>query len=525
MKRTVNAHIGGVVFTIEEEAYDALSNYLKEVEGIFGNDENAKEIVFDIEVRIAEIFTKEAKSVITLPDAEKVIKILGEPRSFNEGSSENGSAENTGNFSSDTYDTKNRNRKVFRNGDDRLIGGVASGLSAYFGVDPLVLRILFLVLIPITGTAIIIAYLILWAVVPEAKTPSEKLMMFGKPVNLENLKNKVNEEADKVQQSFKNFGRKKKISKFLKSVGFFVESFVKGLLAFFTKVAKFIAGVIASIIGLAAFAVFIVMLVIIFYNTDFIGEGVPYLEEFRLIMPAYFKVLTISVLLTALVPLLWIVVALFAWIVKFKLSLKWFMIGSFALWIISLLFIFTVGLGHLSNFKDSKVIAESHIFHDINPTSDTLRVVMPESKWWESSRQKTIVINDKKYQIFEDKFKVGSPSVSIKKATNSAFSIQIKRSATGSNFSKAEENAQEIEYAFKREMPVLSLNPFFTFPTNVGYRRQSVEIEIYIPEGSYIELDKAVKKQAGKTLLNDFKLLEDSPTAVFRMSPQGLAGF
>ena len=194
MKKTININLGGIVFNIDDDAYIKLKAYLDQIEIYFSNENEGGEILADIENRIAELFQERSKGtgrVIDMKDVDEVIRILGDPEEI--GGPENGQGEHQRKrYSSKTY------RRIYRDPDNRVLGGVCSGISAYWRMDPLILRILFLVSFLGFGIGLII-YLILWIVIPEARTATQKLEMKGEPVNISNIGKTVKEEFNNVK--------------------------------------------------------------------------------------------------------------------------------------------------------------------------------------------------------------------------------------------------------------------------------------------------------------------------------------
>ncbi len=189
----MNINIGGIIFNVDEETYERLKSYLNEISNHFKDSEGGEEIISDIESRIVELFQQKLnskKEVITLADVDEVISIMGKPSDF-ESSEEN-----------DDYDpdVKQFNKKrMFRDIDNRMLGGVCSGLGAYFRVDTLWFRLGF-VIATFSGLSIL-AYLVLWVIIPPAKSVSEKLEMNGDPVTISNIEKAFREEMDGIRDT------------------------------------------------------------------------------------------------------------------------------------------------------------------------------------------------------------------------------------------------------------------------------------------------------------------------------------
>ena len=195
MKITVSINLGGYSFNIDEDAYAELKRYLKNLEVHFAGEDSSSEILSDIETRMAELFRTKIttyKQVINNEDVRQVISVLGAPEDISD--SDGPSANDK--FSSPGY------HRMYRDTEHGVIGGVCSGMGAYWDIDPVILRIIFVVLIMAGGIGALV-YLILYIVLPEAKTTAQKIEMKGNPVNIHNIKDSVKKEVENVRRNLK----------------------------------------------------------------------------------------------------------------------------------------------------------------------------------------------------------------------------------------------------------------------------------------------------------------------------------
>lgn len=189
MKMTVNINLGGYAFYLDDDAYERLRQYMKSLEKEFSGEPGAAEIMSDIEGRISELFSGKLssyKQVITMKDVEEVMAILGSPEDI------------SGVDSSGEVPPRSQ-RRMYRDPDRRIIGGVCAGISAYLDWQPFIMRIIFVALIFAGGFSLLL-YLILWIVLPEAKTTAQKLEMRGDPVTIENITDSVRQEFNTVKE-------------------------------------------------------------------------------------------------------------------------------------------------------------------------------------------------------------------------------------------------------------------------------------------------------------------------------------
>ena len=192
MKITLSVNLGGYSFNIDEDAYGELKRYLKNLEFHFAGEESSSEILSDIETRMAELFIAKMtayKQVITMQDVHDAISVLGTPEDI---------ADTEGKTTRDKFSSPGFHR-MYRDPDHRIIGGVCAGMSAYWDIDVIILRVIFAVLV-LAGGLGVLTYLILWVVLPEAKTTAQKIEMKGEPVNIHNIKESVKQEFDTVRK-------------------------------------------------------------------------------------------------------------------------------------------------------------------------------------------------------------------------------------------------------------------------------------------------------------------------------------
>ncbi len=222
MKKTLTVNLGGTVFHIDDDAYRLLDNYLNNLKLYFKKEDGGQEIVEDIEMRISELFSEkiaDGQQVITICDVEDVIARMGQPQDFgandeaeeNKGKSQNEEPKQSGQY-------VNFGKHLYRNPDDKILGGVLGGLAAYTGWDPTLIRILALILICFYGVMIPI-YFICWLIIPQANTAAEKLAMRGEPINVENIGKTVTDGFEKAANGVNDFVQSGKPRNFLQKLG------------------------------------------------------------------------------------------------------------------------------------------------------------------------------------------------------------------------------------------------------------------------------------------------------------------
>jgi len=203
MKRTVTVNLNGRVFTMDEDAYQLLEKYLNNIRIYFRKEEGSSEIIADFEARIEELFSERIRlgyEVITSKDVEEVISRVGKPADFGDDEPENRKEEKQASQQNYQQIYQQVKKTFFRDDDHKMLGGICSGLAAYFDWDVLLVRLIAIVLIFATSGTIVPIYLLAWIIFPAAKTAAEKLQMQGRPITVENIGKTVAAEAEPVSR-------------------------------------------------------------------------------------------------------------------------------------------------------------------------------------------------------------------------------------------------------------------------------------------------------------------------------------
>ncbi|MDH6356004.1 phage shock protein PspC (stress-responsive transcriptional regulator)/uncharacterized membrane protein [Dysgonomonas sp. PH5-45] len=205
MKKTLKVSIGGMAFSIDEDAYMVLDGYLNTLKDHYKNHEEGEEIINDVEARMGELLLikiKNPQTVVTLTEAKEVARIMGNPSDFDDAPAAGEESDNDSHPVEEPSKTATR-RRLYRDPENSVVGGVCSGLGYYFKVDPVFIRIAFVVLLLVTTPIafsngrgldingfIILAYIILWIAMPKAVTLPQRLAMMGLDPTVENVLNK-----------------------------------------------------------------------------------------------------------------------------------------------------------------------------------------------------------------------------------------------------------------------------------------------------------------------------------------------
>lgn len=282
MKKTININLAGFVFYIDEDAYETLQKYLNNIRTYLGNTEGREEIIDDIESRIAELFSEKQKQVITLIEVNEVIEVMGQPEDYM--SEEEPEVKTAGQQS---------NKRLYRDPDSTVLGGVCSGVGHYLNIDAVWIRLIFLAMVW-SGVSILF-YFILWAIIPKAETTAQKLEMKGKAATFSNIEDYVRKGYENVKDDFKNVdfkGAGEKAKQGASGFFAFLGELISKLFAALGKLLSFIANILGKLLGviiLITTVALIIVLTVSFIIGSFIdiniGNDLLVLPGFEFIGP------------------------------------------------------------------------------------------------------------------------------------------------------------------------------------------------------------------------------------------------
>lgn len=484
MNKTVNINLGGMFFHIDEEAYQKLTRYFDAIKRSLTNSSGQDEIIKDIEMRISELLTEKQKSdkhVVSLKDVDEVIAVMGQPEDYRIDNEETGNP--TPNFSS------SKTKKLYRDTENGMIGGVLAGLGHYFGIDKVWLRIFLLIMIFAWGTGFL-AYIILWIVMPAATTTTEKLEMTGEPVTISNIEKKVREEFENVSEKFKNanydeMGNRVKTG--AEKIGSSFGNFIIAVLRVFSK----FLGILLILGGLT---VLFFLLVGIFTLGSGVFVDFPWTTFVETGNLTDYPTWTFGLIMFFAVGIPFFFLSLLG----FKLlSPNLRSIGNIAkytllaIWLIAVALAIAIGIKQASAFAvDGRVVQKQNI--NLN-SADTLLIKFKHNDYFAKN------IND------NDNFKITldstgnnviySNNVSFKIApsdTKLAY-IQIEKEAKGSTLFEAKKRAEKIKYSFKVTGNQLLLNNYLLTNLKDKFRDQEIEVTLFLPLGTLLKMDQSMK--------------------------------
>ena len=487
MNKTVNINIGGLFFHIDEDAYQKLSRYFDAIKRSLSNSSGKDEIMKDIEMRVAELLTEKQKSdkhVINNKDVDEVVAIMGQPEDYiiDDDATQTNNFENT---------TSSKRKKLYRDEERGLIGGVCTGLGHYFGIDAVWIKVLFLIFVFAGFGTGIVAYFVLWVATPKASTTSEKLEMTGEPVTISNIERKVREEFENVSNKFKNVDYDKMGNQIRSNTESAGNQLGTAFVKIFGAFAKVLGALIVVFSSIALFGICIASIVLIFSSslpentilnhiqtpigleTPLWLQGILFLLSFGI--PFFFLlILGLKLLVTNLKSI--------GNIVKYSLL---------AIWIIAVGILISIGISEATQIAyDGKVVKKETI--NIAPT-DTLYIKFKNNDFYSKN-----VEERNNFRITQDennKEIIYSNEVSIKvlPTDEKLPYIQIEKLAVGKNASEAKTRAEKINYNYQIIGSQILFDNYFITDIKNKFRDQNIEIFLYLPKGTIIKPDSSVE--------------------------------
>jgi phage shock protein PspC (stress-responsive transcriptional regulator) len=450
----------------------------------------------------------DARQVVNKSDIDNIIVIMGQPEDYSE-------AEET--FTDANYSQKknhNTGKKLFRDGDDKFLGGVAAGIAHYFNIDTIWIRLGLLALFFGGGFGIIL-YIILWILLPEAKTTAEKLQMEGEPVNIDNIEKKIRKEFDnvsgKIKEGANEFSEKinKTFSgKALKNNGLqdFMNTLGKIVLVFFKVISKFIGAILVFV----AAAVILSLIISGFslgslewLNVD--GNFLHYPPFFYdAILPKW--VLTLALFLLIGIPFLILFVLglriLSSSIKQFTKATSLTFIG---IWIVALLTLIFTGLDFGTSHVNYGQAAKKTSLNFVQKDSITLKMINDDEIYYTHNLKR----NSDKHEVDIDgtsKTYSNNVKVDVKRSNSNEGYLMLQKVSRGKNSNNANKNAKKIEYKFEIINKTIVLDAYYLSDFKNFWKEEEIIITVYIPESTTVYFDNTVK---------NFLYRVDNETAIY----------
>ncbi|MCL6265469.1 PspC domain-containing protein [Flagellimonas myxillae] len=499
MNKTVNINLANTLFHIDDEAYNRLRRYLESIKRSFSGTAGSDEIIADIEARVAELFLEKMENerqVITQKEVDEVINIMGQPEDYmvDEDIFEDEPRK------SQEQGTR-RTKKLYRDIDQKYIGGVCAGLEHYLGIDALWVRLLFIILTIFSGFGLV-AYILLWILVPEATTTSQKLDMSGEPINISNIERKVKEGFDDVADKVKNVDYEKVGNKVKSGSKTFFDTIGDIIMFFFKIIGKFI-GILLIIIGASAMiSLFIAMFTVGISN----AVHIPGVDFYEIVGTTGTPVWVMSILIffTIGIPFFFLMYLGLKILVNNLKSIgniaKFSLLG---LWLISIGTLFALGIRQAAEFTNvGSVNVREQLVAD--NTSDTLVIKMRDSEL--EFNMEEVHFGRMRFTYDENDTRIlisDEVDIRLRKAEDSIVSLNVRKDSHGRTTLAARERAKQISYGYELSDNQIILDDYLTTPTSSKARNQEVTSTIYLPEGKFVQFQESTRGHVGRGIKND----------------------
>ena len=466
MNKTLSIGLAGFSFTIEEHAYIKLSDYLAALRSSLDANE-ADEVMHDIEIRMVEIFKDSLakREVINDTDVERVIAQIGRPEQIEE-QEEAYYSEKSKKKEQKTSGSYSGNKQLFRDPEKQKIAGVCAGLAHYVGMDISAMRAIWLGIAilgvftaAISTSLIVLIYVILWIVLPQAQTATDFLKMKGKPMNFDNLKNESNKLVQFANESTQRVGEiytenKPYINNASSGLWNVIKYFIGGILALMA---------VGSIIG-----------VFVLFGMFGIDSNFPGANEMKFYFndDGLYQILSAIIIIGSLIPaILFTLLSIKIFSPKTKLRNIGWVIGALFVALMALGAYFGVSMAKKEAFlKGDKEDIENV---DINTTSDSLFVDMKQVMIPQNFTPYDDDIFSDKKSVFEEDY----PSVDVtRKSDITAPYLIIKKEGKGYNI------PIQLNVPVEIQGNKILLPNFMKYPYEHRFRDYRVNYELVVPQ-------------------------------------------
>ncbi len=551
MKKTTSININGIFFHIDDSAYQSLEQYLEALRKHFSASEGADEIMEDIEARVAEIFQgrlDETKKIIQQEDVDEVIRLLGKPADIS-----GNEAEATGTGAGPTE--RRTHRRLYRDPDHRVLGGVCSGLGHYFNADPIWFRLAFIILTLIFGTSILI-YIAMWIVIPAAVNTSEKLEMKGESINIHTIERNIREEMNDLKNRYRRIRDKhrpqteaevrdfKRRMRHLRrelrhnrripvvesgSLGSRIGGVIENLVYYSIKALLIFVGIIFLIIGIT----FITGLILSLTGSEHaftVTEWGMHTFSWPALSALIFETTRASwmavtgVLLFIGVPVLMMIYGGVKLVLGYRKRIRIVSITATSLWLIGLLLCIYTGFGVAQSFDEKA--SDKTVLTITPPADSTLILQVPDPGMRIDDPEEFpggLTLDNLSFVAEEGCTRgYGVPVLKFEPSAKNEYSVVITRSGRGSTMLTARDRAKAIHYEIVQQDSLLQISNYFSLPQNEKFRDQKVRITVNVPLGQKLIFDKSMENLLYYDDFSDDSWDEEMPGHTMVMTMTGL---
>ncbi|MGL5682754.1 MAG: PspC domain-containing protein [Marinifilaceae bacterium] len=491
MKKSYTIELGGQLFIFSQEAEYRLDIYLQQLKENYAQEDDSSEIMNDIEMRIAELLMERLREfkrqVVEYDDIVYVIKIIGTPEEINVEYDES-------TVSPPEIKADKRTKRLYRDLENGKVGGVAAGIAAYFKIDVVFVRVIFILITFFYGCGIP-AYLIGWLVIPVPANRKERLEMKGKPFTLDNLNNMVKENITTEENKGKVLSISKKVELFIRKCGrglynavHMVISFIGTLgvkiIAFIKHVGQVVKKVLA--IGLIVFAILLIITVVPILLFPGVTPIADYVHSVKLALGQPQALFVSISLLMATIAL----IGLTAYAGYLILSNRTYnKIAGMALVVM-----FVVGSAYAAITATGYVLSRSYYYTfkekvELLHITDTIHLSSPLNMYnMHGLEMLSPMVQELSYN---NQNVLGSTAtINLRKSNDDKFRMEIHRSINAQNHQEAYDNARNLAYYYKVQTDTLLLPRFASQINPHRWCNEQVRVYIYVPMNKVICVDE-----------------------------------
>lgn len=490
MKKTTNINLGGQAFCIDEDACIKLQSYINTLEKYYLKEEGGSEIISDIESRLAELLkgylNESRKEVITINNIDQAIQVMGTPDDIiDETDSENTTQ-------------KKINKILYRDPENCILGGVASGIATYLGASTILIRLLFIISAFFFGITIIL-YIILWIIIPRAVTAKQKLEMKGEPINVSNIERNIRDNYNEMKENGRLRGFIEQIEKFLGNFFKLLGNILKKMLS-----------VILSIVSVMAIIFSIILIIAFFWGMLFSSTlpwgssygGITYLISFGL----WTKILMSLIIL---IPLLLAIYLSLKYLIGFK-SKNYIPLYAGGVWLISCLTGVILIINLTIQFSQEQSETTQQTIECTN-TSKCIAIRTAKSQSAGNPNRKIIKTATRgsmfDFSVIDSAGNIqltNKPELYISTTDGPKAELYVRKRARGFSEINARQNAQAIRFGWELKNDTLSFDDTFTLTGTEKWRNNEVDITLCLPENYRIDLvNLTAWELANSRIIND----------------------
>lgn len=589
MKKIININLSGRVIPIEDSAYEKLQGYIESLRRYFSKEEDRDEIINDIESRIAELMNEKLRkgaTHITDADIDEIAASMGRPEDFDADATETKDTAGSKSSAQQSYTEKKARRRLYRDNNDKFIGGVCSGIAAYLNVDPSIVRILFAIItfggfglgflayiilwivLPASdeegfkgkrlyrnpedriiggvagglaayfnrGTGMIrfiflapflfsiflsiikgftwhydfdfvpnivfgslsstfiLTYIILWIVLPEARSTYEKMEMRGEKVDVnsirQNMKDRVKEWGEEVKESAENFSSKAKEfantkgKTFAKEVN---ETARRGGSGLGHAIGVIFKVFFLFIAGTIAFGIFAALMALLF-------GGVVWWPINNFLWTSKWQQLYAwgTVIFFLAVPLIGFIIWLVRRIIRVR-SRSSYLGWTFGfLWCIGWVSVILLAASIAKDFREYEY-APVETITVVQPSNGKMIVVVSDPELEYTGNFGWVDDDADGWDLSSDTMKLSLVNFEISKSYDSLYHVTVQKYSFGRTAQEAIQRAQHFTYSVSSRDSLLDIANGFAINKDDKFRGQKVQINIQVPAGKKIRFDETVK--------------------------------